>query len=126
MLVPKLVVVDFDGTLCDFNYPGIGAVKEGARETLLLLRQLGYRIMISSCRSCSFYPEIFSPDNGKMGSEATGHKAMVAWLDANNLAYDEVDDGTKGKPMADFYVDDKGIRFSDNWKEIGEFIAART
>jgi hypothetical protein len=43
---------------------------------------------------------------------------MIWFLKEAGIPYDEVDDGTKGKPFADFYIDDKAIEFKDNWPEI--------
>lgn len=121
-MVPKTIVIDFDGTICDFAYPSIGAIKPGVKEALSLFRWLGYHIVISSCRTCKHHPDVFSCQ-GKYGKE---HIEMVDWLDANEVPYDEIDDGTKGKPVADFYIDDKGVRFDNNWSEIATFIRERS
>jgi hypothetical protein len=43
---------------------------------------------------------------------------MIAWLQGHGVPYDVVDDGTKGKVSALYYLDDKGIRFEDNWPEV--------
>lgn len=122
---PRNIVVDFDGTLCDFAYPDIGPIKKNAVATLKLFKSMGFNIIISSCRTCKYYPEIFAAKDGILGKYSKGHLAMVDWLEYNGVPYDEVDDGTKGKPMADYYIDDKGIRFEDNWREIGVNIHMR-
>lgn len=119
MSAPRTICVDFDGTICDFAFPGIGPPKQGVAAALSTFRALGYRILIYSCRSCSWYPEIFGAEPVP---ERARVKEMVAYLDAHGIPYDEIDDGAKGKPLADFYIDDKGIRFENNWASIVQFI----
>lgn len=116
---PKLqptICVDFDGTLCDHEYPGIG------KEALRLFRRLGYKIMIWTCRTCHWHYDVFGGDPSQPTLERLHVKEMIAWLDANGIEYDEVDDGSRGKPLADFYIDDKGVRFENNWDEIMGFV----
>jgi hypothetical protein len=48
---------------------------------------------------------------------------MKMFLDANDVPYDEIDDGTKGKPFCSLYIDDKGLRFTNNWSEIADWVA---
>lgn len=112
------ICVDFDGTLCDFEFPGIGKIKPGAVEALTRFREMGYTIIIYSCRTCHWDYEVFGGDPSQPTCERDSVTTMVAWLEANGVPYDEIDDGSKGKPLADFYIDDKAIRFRDNWDEI--------
>jgi hypothetical protein len=118
--------VDFDDTLCDGAYPAIGKVKPGAKEALSLFRKLGYRVIIWSCRCCHWDYNIYGGDPEQPVPERKHVIEMVTWLDANGIEYDEVDDGSKGKPSVDFYIDDKAIRFENNWDEIMGFVLART
>lgn len=120
MLQPR-VCLDFDATLCGFDYPGIGPIEPGALAAVRRLKELGCYVIVSSCRTCGHFPEIFAPD-GQVGKDSKVHKEMVAWLDAHNVPYDEVDDGTKGKPLADLYVDDKGYRYAGNWADVVKFV----
>ena len=119
---PKRIAVDFDGTLCDMAFPEIGAIKKDAREALTLFKTLGFKIIIWSCRTCHWDYEIYGGDREQPTLERDRVKAMAEWLDANAIPYDEIDDGSKGKPGADLYVDDKGYRFTDNWEEIMTFV----
>jgi hypothetical protein len=119
---PLTVAVDFDGTLCEGCYPNIGPLKEGAREALLTFRNLGYRIIIYSCRTCHWHYDIYGGDPKQNSMERPTVKAMVDWLHANDLPYDLVDDGSRGKVVADYYIDDKAIRFVDNWGEIASYV----
>jgi hypothetical protein len=113
------LAVDFDGTLVDHVYPGVGKVKPGAKEAMQRFRDLGYHVIIWSCRTCHWMPGHFPP-NGISRDDIV--RDMVEALDTNDIPYDEVDDGTRGKPMAEFYIDDKGLRFEDNWDEIADAV----
>lgn len=121
---PKVAIIDFDGTLCDFAFPNTGTVKKGAKEALNLFRQLGYKIVISSCRTSNWYPEIFAEKNDldKLPIQRDRVKEMIQFLHDNELPYDIIDDGTKGKPYGSFYVDDRGLRFEDNWNQIAAWV----
>lgn len=120
--VPKIICVDFDSTICASTYPGLGPVKPGAKEAMKRLQDLGYHVVISSCRTCKHFPELYATGNGLMGVHAQVHKDMVAWLGENQIPYDEVDDGTKGKVCGLLYVDDKGFRYEDNWADVVRFV----
>lgn len=124
--VPRRICVDFDGTLCDHAYPWIGPIKPFARQALEVLRMLGYEIVIYSCRTCHWNYDVFGGDPSMPTLERPFVKEMIAFLDANKIPYDIIDDGSKGKPMADYYIDDKGIRFENNWREIAKHIAVET
>jgi hydroxymethylpyrimidine pyrophosphatase-like HAD family hydrolase len=127
-MVPKLICIDFDGTICDFKFPEIGDPKPGVKEALQSFRDMGYRIVIYTCRTCRFLPEIFHPDeidipqNARTVMLRKGVRDMKDWLDQHEIPYDEIDDGMLGKPLANAYIDDKGIRFDNNWKEIQEWV----
>jgi hydroxymethylpyrimidine pyrophosphatase-like HAD family hydrolase len=123
-VVPKLIAVDFDGTIADFKFPAIGDPKPGAREALEAFRAMGYRIMIYTCRTSRYYPEIFatSDDYNENVMGRTTVVAMKNWLDEHQIPYDDIDDGSLGKPLANVYIDDKGLRFSDNWEEIQTWV----
>lgn len=129
----KTVVVDFDGTLVDHEYPDVGKVKEGAAQAMKIFKQLGWRIIISSCRTCKYLPELFAPKledgsidwdwvNNPMERQTT--KDMVRILQEAGIPYDEIDDGSKGKAFGDLYIDDKGFRFQNNWREIAGWAIA--
>lgn len=119
------IIVDFDGTLCDFAFPGIGAPKKGAKEALAGFRRAGYYVMISSCRTSHFHYDIFGGDPAQPTLERDKVKEMIAYLDANGIEYDEIDDGSRGKPMGALYIDDKGMRFDDNWPQIAAWVFTR-
>jgi hypothetical protein len=119
----KTICCDFDGVICASQYPGLGPLIPGAKQALQLLKALGYRIIISSCRSCAWNWDIYYKDTEfKHAKDRQVFKDMVTFLDENEIPYDEIDDGTKGKVSAAYYIDDKGIRFQNNWEEIAFLI----
>jgi hypothetical protein len=120
---PRTICIDFDKTLCDSNYPDVGPPKPGAKEALQAFRDMGFRIIVSSCRSCSQHWELYYPNTPFVpAKERPVHLVMVKWLDEHQMPYDEIDDGTLGKISALLYVDDKGLRFMDDWPWIVEWV----
>lgn len=109
------ICIDLDGTICDIRKDSLTyrdvKVKEGARERIKALHDAGHTIIIHTARN--------------MGS--TGHnvgkalknvgKDTFEWLEKNGIVYDEI---FFGKPNADITIDDRVIRFCDNWHEINE------
>ena len=117
--------VDFDGTIVDHEFPEIGALKPGVRTALRRFRQLGHYIVISSCRTCRWDEETFGSWDCPI-LERPKVREMIEFLDREKIPYDEIDDGTKGKVLADLYIDDKGLRFQDNWFDILELVSSWT
>jgi hypothetical protein len=39
----------------------------------------------------------------------------LEWLSRNNIPFDEI---YFGKPLADVYIDDKGLKYENDWKNI--------
>ena len=106
------IAIDFDGVIHDFDkgwYDGTcyGDVITGARESLKELSE-HYNIIIfsSKCR----------PDRPLVGGK-TGLELVNNWLEDKDLMK-YVDYVTYEKPRAEFYIDDKALRFENNWKEI--------
>ncbi len=120
----KIIAIDFDGTMCDHQFPSIGPAKPGLKDAIDRLRSLGFYILIWTCRTCHFNYNVFGGDPTIHTFERPAVKAMIEWLKENEIQYDEVDDGSRGKPLADFYVDDKAIRFDENtnWFSIANAI----
>lgn len=119
---PKTIAVDFDGTICDFAYPQVGEPKKGVREALEKFKALGFKIIIFSCRTSHYLPEVFGVKSSP--SRQWAIKVMVDFLAEHKIPYDTIDDGELGKPLADFYIDDKAVRFENNWAAIAHAIEA--
>ena len=100
------IAVDFDGTIVENQYPQIGELQSGAKDTLQRLHREGHKIIIWTCRS------------GEQLAEA------VNFLLENEIPFDRVNDnlreniehygGNSRKVFADVYIDDKNI-FSGRW-----------
>lgn len=109
------ICIDLDGTICEIRQEGQTyadvKVKVGAVEKIRQLRAAGHTIIIHTARN--------------MGS--TGHnvgkalknvgKMTFEWLEKNGIEYDEI---FFGKPNADITIDDRVVRFQDNWAEMTE------
>lgn len=109
----QTIAVDFDGTLCEYAFPGIGKQtphQQELMETLLELRKDGHKLILWTNRG----------DNEKYPvlTEA------IAWCKERGLEFDAVNEdlpdqkklsGPSPKIMADVYIDDKAINVLD-WK----------
>jgi hypothetical protein len=119
----KTIAVDFDGVICQSSYPDLGPLIDGAKEALTVFKALGFTIIISSCRSCSWnWDQYYKGQPVTHASDRKVHQDMVDFLQNNAIPYDVIDDGTKGKVSADYYIDDKGVRFSNNWDDLAFMI----
>ena len=105
------LAIDFDGVIHTFNGWGDGTCYgqpiEGSIEAVRRLSQK-YNIIIFTAKARPDRPLV----NGR-----TGHELVTEWLDKFELTK-YIDYVTHEKPRAKFYIDDKGIRFDNNWQEI--------
>jgi ribonucleotide monophosphatase NagD (HAD superfamily) len=123
MTVPPyrgVVVVDLDGTICEHRFPAFGAPIAGAREALQRLRQAGYRIIIHTVRTSSYYRA-----NGLYDTEVNSQEAISAYLQHHRIPFDEI--WMHDKPVAVAYIDDRGLRMvgdrkQSNWQEIADVL----
>ena len=107
----KIIAVDFDGTLCEYNFPKIGNQTEEQKKLLKILiemRKSGHKIILWKNRG----------DNEKYPvlTEA------VNWCKNQGLEFDAINSNLKGqkklsgpspKIMADYYIDDKALKFGN-------------
>jgi hypothetical protein len=95
---PKTIMIDLDGVICTeertFERP-LAEPLAGAREALAQLRAAGHTVIIYTARN---WPE---------------YRVTKKWLDDHGFAYDGLH---MGKPVADVWIDDRAIRFT-NWTE---------
>jgi hypothetical protein len=106
METPLRLAVDFDGVIHDpanikKGYK-LGVPIDGAFEALWEFHNRGAIIVIHSVWA---------------GTEQK-RKAMADWLHYFKIPYDFI---TNIKPDCDYYIDNKGVRFT-NWREVSEFI----
>lgn len=99
--VEKAIAVDFDGVIHDYKNPiegrRMGRPMKGAREALRFLKTLGYEIIIFS---------IWGDEKGK--------KTISDFMIYYELPFDKI---TNIKPQAEYYIDDKGIKFT-SWEDV--------
>lgn len=108
-----VIAIDFDGTVVDHEFPRIGKLKPGAREALQAFRKAGHKIIIWTCR------------------HGQHEKDVRVFLTENDIPFDTINNPIMGadlgtrKVYADLYIDDKGLRFEDNWDEMRRFITGK-
>ena len=108
-----IIAVDFDGTVVEHEYPAIGGLKPGAKEALIELKKAGHKIIIWTCRI------------GKEEQEVRQFlKEQEIPFDTVNTPIAGADLGTR-KIYADIYIDDKGLRFENNWEVIRKLVLGR-
>lgn len=100
----KIIAVDFDGTLCENNWPGIGAPNEELIEYLRNRKKDGDKLILWTCRV-----------------EDMLQKA-VEWCKERNLVFDAVNENLPEiienfgsdtrKIFANEYIDDRNIPLS--------------
>lgn len=102
--LPKIVAVDFDGTLVEEAYPQIGKPKKDTFELCKKLKEKGIRIILWTCR------------DGKQLKEAVTYcKFMGLEFDAVNTNISEIHtmfNNDTRKVYADIYLDDKSLHIS--------------
>lgn len=97
--------LDFDGVVHDYKNPiqgkRMGKPIHGANEALRKLKARGHRIIIFST----------------WGDEK-GKKTIEDFMRFYGLLFDDI---TNTKPQADYYIDDKGVRFT-SWDDFFNLI----
>ena len=106
--LPKIIAVDFDGTIVEDRYPDIGKPKYGVIVNIKALRACGVKVIIWTSR------------NGDWLEDALEFCESIGLeFDAVNTNIDEVKELTgmdTRKVYADLYLDDKAtLPFADPW-----------
>jgi len=100
----KTLVFDFDGTITSENtFPEIADPNEEIVAYMEEAKQLGFEIIIHSCRTSS--------ELNDQSTAAEQLKAMTDYLALHDIPYDEI--CTSDKPLAVAYIDDKGCNVLD-------------
>ena len=106
------IAVDFDGTLCKYAFPGIGEQEDNHKQLMNLLiemRKQGHKLILWTNRG----------DNEQYKSLAEA----IEWCQSKGLEFDAINQnlpdqkklsGYSPKIMADYYIDDKVLSFSDS------------
>lgn len=99
--LPKIIAVDFDGTIVEDEYPAIGKVHKGTVVNIKALRECGVKVILWTSRTGTYLEEALEL------CERLGIK-----FDAVNTNIDEVKEFTgldTRKVYADLYIDDKSV-----------------
>ena len=118
------IVVDLDGTICEHRFPAFGEPVAGAREALQRLKQAGYRIIIHTVRTSSYYKA-----SDTYNQEINSPEAVSAFLERHRIPFDEI--WIHDKAVAVAYIDDRGLRLvgdrkRSNWKQIADALIPET
>jgi len=108
-----IIAVDFDGTIVEDAYPGIGKPRLFAFETLKKLQEKGHRLILWTYRSETSLKDAvdFCKKNG------------IVFYAVNKIYEEEVFDDSKSRKIyADLYIDDRNIGGVLGWGEIYQMI----
>ena len=107
------ICIDMDGTICDTKKPGESyenvQPKENAIEILKKLKEEGHYIIIYSSR------HMVTCNNNLGQITAKQSHIFYDWFKKYGIEYDEL---WFGKPLADIYIDDKALKYEENWVDI--------
>ena len=107
------IAVDFDGTIVEHEYPGIGKEKLFAFQTLKELEKLGARLILWTFRA------------GKELDEAVEYcrKNGIEFYAVNKNYPEEIFDETVSRKIdADIYIDDKNIGGFPGWSGVWQIL----
>jgi hypothetical protein len=112
-LTGLIIAVDFDGTIVDHEYPGIGKEKLFAFQTLRELDKLGARLILWTIRT------------GKELDEAVEYcrKNGIEFYAVNKNFPEETSDNMISRKInADIYIDDKNIGGFPGWSGVWQIL----
>ena len=112
VIISKQVAIDFDDTIAIEVLGEIVPIK-GTKDAMSRLWRHGYIIVVHSARAWEGFPD-----------RAEKTRWMAEWLHKHHIPYHKIHTGY-GKPAAIAYIDDKAIKFDNNWQEIVDWLIAR-
>lgn len=100
-----IIAVDFDGTLCEHQFPDIGKPNDELIDFLIKKKSKGVHIILWTCR------------------EGLYLKKAVEWCEDQGLYFDKVNENVDGiskgfanhKIIADIYIDGRSINPNDDY-----------
>jgi len=103
------IAVDFDGTIVEDNYPGIGKPQLFAFDTLKKLQEKGHRLILWTYRHGRALDEAvaFCKENG-----------IVFYAVNKSFPEEEFDNKYSRKINADLFIDDRNFGGMVSWGEI--------
>lgn len=119
MSIKRTLAIDLDGTIFQYKtWMGInhfGKPEKKVRECLAALRKLQFEIIVHTCRLNNIVNDQPLPELRLIVKDA---------LDRHGIPYDGIFSGS-GKPVAEFYVDDRAVHYAGNWEETMKEIISR-
>ncbi len=108
-----IIAVDFDGTIVEDGYPGIGEPRIFAFETLKRLQEDGHRLILWTYRCNNRLDEAveFCKENG-----------IEFYAVNKSFPEEEFNGDVSRKIMADLFVDDRNIGGVFGWGEIYQML----
>jgi len=112
-----IIAIDFDGTIVEDGYPGIGNPRLFAFETLKRLQEDGHRLILWTYRHGT-----------KLDEAVEFCKANGVEFYAVNKSFPEESstDGVSRKIHADLFIDDRNIGGILGWGEIYQMLTKET
>jgi hypothetical protein len=111
------LAVDFDGTIVEDDYPGIGKPRIFAFETMKRLQEKGHRLILWTYRSGKHLDEAvaFCKDNG-----------IIFYAVNKSFPEEEFDPKYSRKINADYFIDDRNIGGVMGWGEVYQILVRET
>lgn len=111
---PKSIAVDLDGVLLEIDWQKwwkrgqdyFGRPIPGAFEALRKLKEMGYKIIIYTCRTS---PNVTPGFTAKQLADRVEEKLRDMGFEFDEIWYGE------GKPAVDIYLDDMAMHFDGDW-----------
>jgi len=120
MAKKRTLAVDLDGTILSNKKPFMGIRDFGrpekkVRECLMFLQKHGFEIMIHTTRVNRLLQD---------KAPAVLRMNVADALELNRIPFDAIWLGS-GKPLAEFYIDDRAVFYAGDWEETMKEILAR-
>jgi hypothetical protein len=115
MLELYTIAVDFDGTIVEDEFPGIGKPKIFAFDTLKKLQEKGHRLILWTYRNGKHLEEAveFCKENG-----------IVFYAVNKSFPEETFDPKYSRKINADYFIDDRNIGGLKGWGEIYQLLVS--
>lgn len=108
-MASKTVVVDFDGTLVENKWPGIGDWMPGAVKAMKNLHKAGFKLVLFSARLSPVNP--FDGGERRPGEVMAETQKVRDMLDRAGLTFMQIWN-RPGKPGGFVYIDDRAERYN--------------
>ena len=98
----KVIAIDFDGTLCENAYPGIGAPRVKVIEWAIAAQRFGHTVVLWTCREGQELSDALAAcAEWGLHFDAVNAIPVERWERKGTPAY--------RKLFADYYVDDRAL-----------------